>query len=283
MDGISNQGPVFAPIPTDPLGGGIINALLGLITKGKKDNKPPLKELKGRYAEPDEATFGKDLIKGFDAYNERVRVADSALASRDKLYNIANPIAILSQGKFGGVKLPKEVVDDAVSAARKVNMNPLDLLAVIGQESTFAQQKEKVGGMNTRVSSQRDMTSGWNTDENYRPYELERFLADKQVPGVVAKKMYGKLRYSIEDLEKVKEALKKRPGLMQQYMNKINKTPIAKENYFDMAAKFINKKGLKGYNPGDPNYVNDVMASKALLQKEPALMKYLQSMSYGKK
>jgi len=44
-----------------------------------------------------------------------------------------------------------------------------------------------------------------------------------------------------------------------------------------MAAKFIKEKGLKGYNPGDPNYVKDVMNSKSLLQKDPQLMKYLKS------
>ncbi len=274
MDGTNNQGPVFAPLPTDPLGGGIINAFLGLISKGKKDNRPKLKQMPGAFADVDENVFGKDLADAFKTYNKRVEVADSALASRNKEYKFDNPVAILSQGKLGGVKITKEVIQDAVDAARKANVNPMDLLAVMAQESTFSQSKVKD---QFRFPDQQSMVSGWNVDEKYEPYKLERFLADKQIPGISAKKKYGKIHYSIEDLDKVKEAIKKRPGLMQQYMNKVNKTPIAEESYLDMAAKFIKEKGLQGYNPGDPNYVKDVMNSKALLQRDPQLMKYLKS------
>lgn len=280
MDGTNNQGPVFAPLPTDPLGGGIINAFLGLISKGKKDNRPPLKEMQGAFADIDENVFGKDLTEAFKAYNQKVEKADSALSSRDKVYKMDNPIAILSKGKFQGVKLDKEVVDDLVNASRKYNINPIDLLAVIGQESTFAQGKVKLSDGKVVISrspTQRDMSSGWETDEPYKPYTVERFLADKQVPGVVPIDIGGKTKYSIRDIEKVREAIAKRPGLMQQYLKKVGKTPIAEENYFDMAARFIKNKGLKKYNPGDPDYVNKVMKSKALLQREPALMKYLKS------
>lgn len=286
MDGTNNQGPVFAPLPTDPLGGGIINAFLGLITKGVKNNKPQLKEMPGAFADIDENVFGKDLTTAFKAYNQKVEKADSALSSRDKEYKMDNPIAVLSKGKFAGVKLDKQVVDDLVNASRKYNINPIDLLAVIGQESTFAQEKKKLPSGEifiTRKPTQRDMSSGWDTDEPYEPYTVERYLADKQVPGVVPIDIGGKTQYSIRDIEKVREAVGKRPGLMQQYLKKLNKTPIAEENYFDMAARFIKEKGLKKYNPGDPKYVDKVMQSRALLQREPALMKYLQSMKYGKK
>lgn len=274
------QGPVFAPIPApvgNPIGGAVINALLGFITKGKKDSKPrpKLKELAGAESSFDPKIFGEDLKKGFDTYNRQLEIADSALSSRNKEYDLKKPLAaILSQGKFGGVKLTKEIVNDAVIAARKAKMNPLDLLAIMGQESTFSQSNVKD---QFRFSDQRSMTSGWNTAEEYEPYKLERFLADKQIPGIAKQKKYGKVYYEIKDLDKVKDALAKRPGLMQQYINKVQATPIAEENFLDMAAKFVQKKGLKGYNPGDPNYVKDVMKSKELLQRDPQLMKYLRS------
>lgn len=274
------QGPVFAPIPavpaiSNPIGNAVMNALAGFITKGKKDNRKPLKELKGAESSFDPAIFGQDLSKGFDTYNRQLEIADSALSSRNKEYDFNKPLAaILSQGKFRGVKLTKELVDETVAAARKAKMNPLDLLAIMGQESTFSQSNVKD---QFRFADQRSMTSGWNTSEGYEPYKLERFLADKQIPGIVQKNKYGKTYYEIEDLDKVKEALAKRPGLMQQYIKKVQSTPIAEENFLDMAAKFVQKKGIKGYNPGDPNYEKDVMNSKALLQRDPQLMKYLKS------
>ena len=281
MDGTNNQGPVFAPIPApvgNPVGGAVINALLGLITKGVKGNKQKVEQ--PEFAGPSEEVFGKDLIQGFNAYDKQSHIADSALSSRDKRYKLDNPIAVLSQGKFSGVKLTEDMVKDAVNAARKYNLDPMDMLAVMGQESTFSQSKVK---KELRDLTQREMTSGWNTSEPYKPYELGRFLADKQVPGIVKKEIGNKIFYSIDDIDKVRDAISKRPGLMQQYIKKVQSTPVAQENYIDMAARYIKTKGLKNYNSGDPNYVNDVMASKALLQKDPQLMKYLKSLNIGKK
>ena len=268
---------LLAPIPStavNPIGGAVMNAIFNLFKNKAKPIKPKLKQLAGAEYDVDPNILGEDLTKGFDIYNKQLQVADSALISRNKEYKLDNPVAILSQGKFRGVKLTKEIIDDAINAAKKAKMKPLDLLAIMGQESTFSQSNVKG---QFRFPDQRSMTSGWNTAEGYEPYKLERFLADKQIPGIVQRKHYGETYYSIDDLEAVKSALKKRPGLMQQYINKVQTTPIAEENFLDMAAKFVQKKGIKGYNPGDKNYVNDVMASKALLMKDPALMKYLKS------
>jgi hypothetical protein len=266
---------LLAPIPStavNPVGGAVMNAIFNIFKNKTKPVKKPVEPDFENGLDP--AVFGEDLIKGFNIYNKQFKVADSALTSRNKEYKLDNPVAILSQGKFQGVKLSKEMINDAINASKKAKINPLDLLAIMGQESTFSQSN--VRGQ-FRYPDQKSMTSGRNTAEGYEPYKLERFLADKGVPGISKIKRYGDMSYSINDLDAVKSALKKRPGLMQQYINKVQATPIAEENFLDMAAKFIQKKGIKGYNPGDPNYVKDVMNSKVLLQKDPQLMKYLKS------
>lgn len=286
MDGINNKETIFAPIPApvgNPIGDAFINTLLGFIAKGKKDNKPEQKQpVVEQPSGLDESVFGKDYALAYNEMNKKAGTSYSALSSKDKAYNLDNPVAVLSQGKFGGVKITKEMVDDVVKSAKKANINPMDLLAVIGQESTFSQEKNKKGEYK-RTATQRSMSSGWNTDEPYIPYDLNKFLADKQVPGIVRQKKFKKVVYSIDDMQKVKDAIKSRPGLIQEYIKKVQSTPAPEEDYFDMAAKFIKKKGIQGYNPGDPNYVGDVMTSKSLLQKDPQLMKYLKSINIENK
>jgi hypothetical protein len=266
---------LLAPIPAtavNPIGGAVMNAIFNLFKKSPKIVKKPV-EPDVRAYDVDPAVFGEELAKAHHSFNVKNELTDQALEKLNKNYNLDKPVAILSQGKFQGVKLSKEMIDDAISASKKYKQNPIDLIALMGQESTFAQQK----GNDNRKLNQRDLTSGWNVDENYKPYSLDRFLADKGVPGISSVKHFGQVSYSIDDLEAVKSAIKKRPGLLEQYYKKLNATPVANENYMDMAAAFLSRKGMKGYNPGDKNYVNDVMASKALLMKDPALMKYLKS------
>lgn len=266
---------LLAPIPStvvNPIGGAVMNAIFNLFKNKIKPVKKPVEPDVSKY-DLDPAVWGEELTKAHHTYNVKNELTDQALEKLNRNYNIDKPVAILSQGKFQGVKLSKEMIDDAISASKKYKINPYDLIGLMGQESTFAQQK----GNDNRKLNQKDLTSGWNVDENYKPYSLDRFLADKGVPGISAVKYYGKISYTIDDLEAVKSAIKKRPGLLEQYYKKLNATPVPNENYMDMAAAFLSKKGMKGYNPGDKNYVNDVMASKALLMKDPALMKYLKS------
>ena len=265
---------LLAPIPStavNPVGGAVMNAIFNLFKNNIKTPKKQVEPDVSKY-DIDPAVFGEELAKAHHTYNVKNELTDQTLEKLNKNYNIDKPVAILSQGKFQGVKLSREMIDDAISASKKYKINPYDLIGLMGQESTFSQQKGQ-----RRQLNQKDMTSGWNVDENYKPYSLDRFLADKGVPGISAVKNYGEVSYSIDDLEAVKSAIKKRPGLLEQYYKKLNATPVANENYMDMAAAFLAKKGMKGYNPGDKNYVNDVMASKALLMKDPALMKYLKS------
>jgi hypothetical protein len=276
-----NPNPV-SPLVATPIGASVMNAIYNTFggtnpaqglskIPARKDLKMLQSDLAGGDMGIDPEVFGKDLTPALNAFNDRAAVAES---SRNKTYSLDKPVAILGEGKFRGVKLTKEMIDDAFSAAKKYKRDPFEVLAIMGQESTFSQSgipKEKRG------LDQRSMTSGWNTSEDYVPYRLERFLADKQVPGIGKTRIKGKDIYSIDDLDAVKAAVAKRTGLMEQYMKKIAKTPIAAENYIDMAARFVNKKGLANYNSKDKDYVEDVMNSKALLQKDKVLMQYLKS------
>jgi hypothetical protein len=117
--------------------------------------------------------------------------------------------------------------------------------------------------------------------EDYQPYAPHRFLADKKVPGINVIKDPGVYQYEVADEKAAREYLKKNPKLMEQYKKKIESTPdIGNRNYFDLSAEFLKKKGVQGYNPRDPKYVEMFNKDYDTLKQDKALMSYLKKKGY---
>ena len=233
------------------------------------------------------STFGQmenEYNLARNSYINRMKANDKAM------YNMSKTIP-LTQGRFKGASIPVELVDEAVSSARKYKIDPLLMVSLIGRESTFGSGADKnkrwagysgpERGSSYASFNKKGLLSGWNVDENYEPYDFKRFLADKQVPGIkIGKDKYG-WNYTITNQKLVDQYLDKNPSVYKEYSEKIKSTPkLGNLDSFDLAAKFIKEKGLSKYNPGDKSYVKDIKSDMSLLKADPALMSHMRKIGY---
>lgn len=217
-----------------------------------------------------------NAYRAFDKYDQGAKTYDST--------NYKDAIK-LTAGKFNSASVPKAMIADAVRAGKNNEVDPYDVLGLIGQESTFGHgyaRRMRGRGENEdgrTFLSQREMISGWNLIAEPKGYEL--FLADKKVPGTGVRKDKTGWYGEIKDEKAVADYLQKHPELVEEY-KKTLPTYSGAPDYFDMAAKFIKQKGLAKYNPGDPHYVDDVANSKKQLMQDPALREYIASNKFRK-
>jgi len=184
----------------------------------------------------------------------------------------------LNTGRFRGAKVPNTIIDDLAKTSREQNVPLGQLLTLMGRESTFGSGTQ---GNKLRMESKQDLMSGWNVAEQYLPYQPERFLADNKVPGVKATATPHGYMYELTNESKMNDYLRKNPKLLKQYQDKIDSTKaLGNQDAFDLAAQFLKKKGIQGYNPGDPGYVNDFNKDYNLLKQDKALMNYVNQKGY---
>ena len=269
---------------TQPSPGGLIglkNNLFNMV-KGLFSSAPTTPTAQSTPQSPS----GFDVLTEEDiscaTYTEKDRSYSSEYEKHNTSYDIKSGID-LTTDKLRGVKLPTQLIDDAVKSSKKTGISLYRLLATGAQESTYGQEK-RMGSFN-RAPNQKQLFSAWNADEEYRPYSIERFLADKQIPGVKRKPHYKgqtEIHYEITDKKAVNEALSKRSGLIKQYLNKINSTKQlpSDKTVLDLVAERLVKSGSKGYNPGDRSYESDIKRTEQILRKDPALTRYMKSKKY---
>lgn len=221
-------------------------------------------------------TYGYDDT--YQQYYDRAQeVYDKLDANDDKPYNSSKAIS-LSSGRFAGAKVDPEMINDIVKAAKDNNVDPWLMLSLVGRESTFGSGAWQ---NKLRSGSKQDLVSGWNVAEEYMPYEFNRFLADKQVPGIKVHKDYHGWNYQVVDEKAVDNYLKKNPQLIDSYYKKIESTPdLGALDSFALAAQRIKKKGIQNYNPGDPKYPSMVNEDMNLLKNDAALKAYMKSKGY---
>ena len=168
------------------------------------------------------------------------------------------------------------MIDDLAASARRNNIPIGQMLTLVGRESTFGQQKS-----NMRSGAKNEYTSGWNVAEEYRPYDADRFLADQKVPGIKTVKTSSGWGYDVADEKAARAYVNAHPELLDQYKAKLAKTPkIGNQNSFDLAARYLKKKGIQGYNPGDPTYVGMFQKDYNTLKTDKNLMAYLKKKGY---
>jgi hypothetical protein len=195
----------------------------------------------------------------------------------NKSYQIDKNKVKLNTGRFTGANVSSKLIDDLAEAAKRNNIPIGQMLALAARESTFGEQK----GQNFNYEKKNIYTSGWDVANDYTPYEALRFLADKKVPGVNVNKSRRSWTYDIDDENKINSYLNSHPKLFDDYKKKLNSTSdIGNKNYFDLSAEFLKKKGIKGYNPGDPNYEKMFNQDYDILKQDKALMSYLKKKGY---
>jgi hypothetical protein len=236
---------------------------------------------------PKLTTFGQ-MKNEYDT--ARSSFANKMKANDRSMYDISKTIP-LSQGRFKGASIPVDMVNDAVSSAKRYNVDPMLMVSLIGRESTFGSGNEKnmkwanysapKPGSNYATFSKKGLLSGWNVAESYQPYNFMRFLADKKAPGIsVTKDKYG-WNYKVDNQKLVDKYLEQNPDVYDDYAKMVKSTPrLGNLNSFDLAAKFIKEKGLSKYNPGDKTYVKDIKSDMSLLRSDPKLMSHMRKLGY---
>ena len=211
-------------------------------------------------------------------YDKNQAFFDKLEANDSKNYGKSPNYINLSSGRFRGAKVAPGMIDDIVKAAKANNVDPWVMLSLVGRESTFgsgtAQNKD-------RADNKQNLVSGWNVAEDYKPYDVNRYLADKQVPGIKVVKDNHGWDYKVEDEKAIDDYLEKNPQLIDSYYKKIESTPdLGKLDSFTLAAQRIKKKGIQNYNPGDPKYSSMVNSDMGLLKQDAELKAYMKSKGY---
>jgi hypothetical protein len=221
-------------------------------------------------------TYGYDDT--YQQYSDKAQeVYDKLNANDNKPYNSPKAIS-LSSGRFAGAKVDPEMINDIVKAANDNDVDPWLMLSLVGRESTFGSGAWE---NKLRSGSKQDLVSGWNVAEEYMPYEFNRFLADKQVPGIKVHKDYHGWNYQVVDEKAVDNYLKKNPQLIDSYYKKIESTPdLGALDSFALAAQRIKKKGIQNYNPGDPKYASMINEDMNLLKNDAAIRTYMKTLGY---
>lgn len=220
--------------------------------------------------------------KMVDSYSNKQQVFSDKLWKNDsKSYSKSSNTMNLSSGRFRGAKVDPEMINDIVKAAKDNDVDPWLMLSLVGRESTFG---SGTYDNQTRIKrgNKKHLVSGWNVAEDYTPYEFSRFLADNKVPGVkVAKKDKFGWEYHVSDKKAINDYLEKNPQLIDRYNKKLQSTPdIGKLDSFALTAQRIKKKGIKSYNPGDPNYSSMVNEDMNLLKQDAKLKAYMKTIGY---
>jgi hypothetical protein len=214
-----------------------------------------------------------------DSYANRNKTFYDKWQANDaiKYDSSVNPINLTS-GRFRGAKVAPGMINDIVNAAKTNNVDPWLMLSLVGRESTFGADKEYI---DHREGNKQDLISGWNVAEDYQPYEVNRYLADKKVPGIKVIKNSDGWSYEVEDEQAIESYLKSNPKLIDDYYKKLASTPdLGKLDSFSLAAQRIKKKGVKNYNPGDPRYSSMVNEDMNLLKNDAALKAYMKTLGY---
>jgi hypothetical protein len=263
--------------PMMQFGGGTLlgpsTMLLSLASKAANYfSKPNSSETKNLASTPYKQMNNTFYNKNEEFYNKR--------NANDKMNydSSVNPINLTS-GRFRGAKVAPGMINDIVNAAKTNNVDPWLMLSLVGRESTFGTDKEYIN--HREANNKQDLISGWNVAEDYQPYEVNRYLADKKVPGIKVIKDSSGWNYEVEDQQAIESYLKSNPKLIEDYYKKLASTPdLGKLDSFSLAAQRIKKKGVKNYNPGDPRYPSMVNQDMNLLKNDAALKAYMKTLGY---
>ena len=211
----------------------------------------------------------------FDKYND---FYNKRQANDTKKYDNSSNSINLSSGRFRGAKVAPAMINDIVNAAKANNVDPWVMLSLVGRESTFGSGTYE----NTRrAGNKQQLVSGWDVSEEYQPYDVNRYLADKKVPGIRVGKSNHGWEYIVEDEKAIENYLKGNPKLIDDYYKKLESTPdLGKLDSFSLAAQRIKKKGIQNYNPGDPKYPSMINQDMGLLKQDAALKAYMKTLGY---
>lgn len=179
----------------------------------------------------------------------------------------------LTEGHLRGAKLSKKLLTDVKKVADKYKVDPFEILAIAGKESTFGYGKFGEGRKKDGAIDAQSLftyNDAYNTPaKSYLQYLYEN-KGDKRVG--VDKNFHG-IDFYVKPLGKKAEddnfiEMYNDEKLIGDYKKYLDTVPKGKDlNILEEVAKRIKTKGIASYNPGQKNYTEMVNQYKEMLLK----------------
>lgn len=187
----------------------------------------------------------------------------------------------LTQGRYSKGSIDSNLIDSLYETAVSEGIDPYDLFAVAGRESTFNKDRK----LNGSIQDKALIMSAWTLRDKYKPISFEQFLADKKVPFIQSKKTKYGYKHSIADYKSANQYLKDNPNIINEWKSKYENTPNPDYGGYDAfreVARMIKAGKMGDYNPGDPDYQNKLANEKKLLLQEKELARYINKLKQQK-
>lgn len=236
-------------------------------------------EREGWHSEETEAK-----MRTFDRgdYYDKLQLAEKVYGQDIKDKHVKETVTMPTQyedvpfkiGRMNTARVPSYLIDYAADVSEKQGTDPYKTLALMSRESTMGKFRDYITADGFLP---RETVSAWNTGTKYEPMSVNNYLANRQTPGIKAKKSFHGWGYEVEDQEAAREAVNKGgQSLYDSYVKTVQKTPTKTENDFELAVKWLkDKQDVSKYNPGDPKYNDMFWQDYQDLKKEPHLAEYL--------
>ena len=239
------------------------------VPSNNKVRRPPSKWSGSDYSPQ---TFG-------DAGAEQVRrmwadkVENDNPFNSPEYYSLDEPGIKLTEGHLRGAKIPNRFIIDVKKAGDKYGIDPLDILAVAGKESTFGYGpfgSERVYG-NNHIDSKGLFT--YNDFTIKPPKTFEEFAFDKGRNIEHGVDFHG---HYFESPDGEMEKLYGDEGLKKQYAKYLSKFKDSPDqvSIIDLIARRIKEKGIGAINPGDSSYPERVAEYKQMLLNNRTPIKF---------
>lgn len=230
--------------------------------KSKSSTKPTAPSPKPK-SDTTYSDLSSQYVSAKEAYGKSFLKKDTVDYSK-------SPKIKIHGGKDPNIDVPKQVLQDVVTSAKRNGIDPYEALAQVSLESSFGTNTG--AGYNKSDLAQASLTDilqGWNLDEPYRPQPVEQFLEQKGVPGVKAvKDKHEGYVYKVTDEKKMNQYLSSHPEVVKAYQKHLQERSTVPETYnaYDAAFK-RDKKGISYYNP-DPAYAKNLKKYAAQFREQ---------------
>jgi hypothetical protein len=226
--------------------------------------------------------FDLDTKLGYMQYLQDSITKESLKKIVDKNYNEKDPTITLNKGNFRNAKVNTKVIDDAVASAKKKGIPLWQMMGMAAQETALGTNRKERDSGYERPNTQRNIVSGWNTTEPVLPEDYEVYMAGHGVPGtkaIVTDKRYVGV---VTNQDAAERYLQQHPKVIDSYRKSQSlKIPKNIMSEFDYAANYLKEKGIKGYNPKNPNYHKEVNTRIQELYSDPVFMSYIKQKGYN--
>lgn len=268
-----------------PMGGPVLGPLVGLMSllsrKGKASDpitqnfvvpsnnnaSIPPKWVDGSWTPQTFGQLGQEEMR-------RAWAQKTELEESNENYSLQEPGVKLTEGHLRGAKIPNSLIQDVKKAGDKYGVDPLDILAVAGKESTFGYGPFGSTRVQDGQIRSRDLFT-FNDFTVKPPKTFEEFAFDKGKKVEHEKGFHG-YRFTVPDSEI--ENIYNDHDLKKEYIKYLSKFKDDPEqvSIVDLIAKRIAERGVGSINPGDTAYPQRVQQYKQLLMNNRTPIKFQQ-------